>query len=236
MLWGGSAPPYRLILASCSVIVEPPWSAAPWWVMSATPELDQSSEVPRAFGVVVVILDGHDRLLEVGRDRRQVDVNVAVALVVEDMDKAAGRVEDVGVDLRLHVGDGGRVGQLALVGVVPREYGADRPGSDRGHHGDPDEHDSQRASPLLRRMQVAVGARAPAAELRSRSRLGGADARIGRAVGAQWRVRTVRQARPAAPGFGGLIEGHACTVECIGEVVSSLRSAVARRQCCRVPG
>ncbi len=147
-------------------------------------------------------------------------MNVAVALVVEDVDETAGRVENIGVDLWLHVADGGRVRKLALVGVVPGEHGADRSGADRGNDGDPDEHDPKRASPFLWRVQVTVGAGAPAAQLRSRRGLGGADARIVRAVGAEWCVRTVRQTCPATPGFGGLVEGHAGTVECIGEMVS----------------
>ena len=153
--------------------------------------------------VEVVVLDGDDRVLEVRRDRGQVDVDVAVALVVEDVDEAARGVVDVGVDLRLHVGDRRRVGELALVRVVAREHGADRPGADRREHGDRDQHDPERAPALARGAQVPVGAGPPAAQLRSRRRLRRRRCRgCSSPVGAKRRRVGSRSANP--PGGAGL--------------------------------
>jgi hypothetical protein len=167
-----------------------------------------------------VVLDGDDRLLEVRRDLREVDVDVSIALVVEDVDEAALCVVDAGIDLRLHVADGRRVRKLALVGVVAREDRADSPGADRGEDGDRDEHDAEHAPALAWGAQMPVGTGPTAAQFRSSGGFGGADSRVVRAGRASRRRRAVRQGRPAAPGFGGLVEAHEGTVKCIGEMVS----------------
>ncbi len=168
----------------------------------------KAGQVPRALGVEVVVLDRDDRLLEEGRNTRQVDVNVPVAGVVEDLDEVACGVIDVGVDLWLHVGDRRGVRQLALVGVIAREDGADRAGSDRSEDRDEDQHDAEDASAPTRLPQVAVGARAAAPELRASGCLGGADAWIGRSGRAHGSPRAVGKARPAAPSLGPLLEAH----------------------------
>ena len=158
--------------------------------------------------------------LKYGEIWLEILVDVPVALVVEDVDQAARVVVDVGVDLRLHVGDRRRVGELSLVGVVAGEHRADRARADGREDGDRDQDDSKNASPLAGRAQVAVRAGPAAAELGTSRGLGGADARVVRPGGAHRGAGAVRQARPAAPGFRALVEAHAGTVECMCEIVS----------------
>ncbi len=135
----------------------------------------KAGEIPRAFGVEVVILDGDDRLFEVRGHLVEVDVDVAVALVVEDVDQAARRVVDVGIDLGLHVADGRRIGEFALVRVIRSEGRADRAGADRREERDRDEHDPEHAAAFARGAQVAVGSCPPAPQFRLSRSLRGAD-------------------------------------------------------------
>ena len=179
------------------------------------PRLHQAGEIPGALGVEVVILDGDDRFLEIRRDLSEVDVNVAVAVVVEDVDEGSCGVVDVRVDLRLHIGDGRRAGQLALVRAVAGKDRADGSGADRREHRDRDEDDPQHPTPFARGAQMPVGAGAPASQFRPRRRLRSADSWVVRAVRANWGAGAVRQARPAPAGFRALVEAQTETVECI---------------------